>query len=221
MAFANAEGGTIAIGLSEGRIEGIGEHDENGLRQAARTFTDPPVRHRFRLVPCTTSTGRSDRVALMEIEASESVHRMANGDVFLRVRDENRRLAALEVLELEYDKGQSVFDGRAVPGATPADLRTDARFRARDTPGRPGDGPAATVTVRAAPTPVQHDRPSGADHLQRGGEGAGPVPANGPPQPVRPGRSRAHRTRWGNERPTRLLAAHPATRRVSRSQPLL
>ena len=125
MAFANAEGGTIAIGLSEGRIEGIGEHDENGLRQAARTFTDPPVRHRFRLVSCTTSDGRSDRVALMEIEASESVHRMANGDVFLRVGDENRRLAALEVLELEYDKGQSVFDGRAVPGATLADFADD------------------------------------------------------------------------------------------------
>jgi ATP-dependent DNA helicase RecG len=50
------------------------------------------------------------------------VHTNRKGDTYLRVGDENRRLGALESLELRYDKGDSVFDGRALAEFVPDDL---------------------------------------------------------------------------------------------------
>jgi ATP-dependent DNA helicase RecG len=122
VALANAEGGTIVVGIHDGAIEGVGAKAQNELRQAGRDFTDPPVRHAFRLIPCETAQGGAGEIAVLEVEASDHVHRTRGGDVFLRVGDENRRLRELEALELEYDKGQSGFDGRPVPGASASDL---------------------------------------------------------------------------------------------------
>jgi ATP-dependent DNA helicase RecG len=113
--FANAEGGMIAIGLHDGRVEGV--HDiaprVNAWRQAALDFTRPPVRHAFEEIPCTNHRDESDSIVLIEVESSERVHTSASGDTFLRVGDENRRLGLLEAQELRYDKGESTFDGRA------------------------------------------------------------------------------------------------------------
>jgi ATP-dependent DNA helicase RecG len=120
--FANAEGGLLVIGVHNGEIEGVGGHDENGWRQAARDFADPPVRHTFELIASTNVRGDPDAIAVLEVEASDQVHRTKAGDVFLRVGDENRRLREFEVRELDYDKGQTVFDGRPVAGASRRDL---------------------------------------------------------------------------------------------------
>ncbi|MFN0146990.1 MAG: ATP-binding protein [Dehalococcoidia bacterium] len=140
VAFANAEGGLLAVGLGNGAVSGIKTADENELRQAARNFTEPPVRHSFELLPAVNERGEADRIALIEVEASEHVHRMSSGEVFLRVGDENRKLRELEVVELEYDKGQSAFDGRAVPGAGLDDLDEGLldQYFARLQPHKPG-----------------------------------------------------------------------------------
>ena len=45
-AFANAEGGTLVVGLHDGRIDGVSPQAENAIRQAAIDFTVPPVRAR-------------------------------------------------------------------------------------------------------------------------------------------------------------------------------
>src|SRR6266508_2468304 len=60
--FANAEGGLIAIGIHGRQIEGVGSAESrlNDWRQAAVDFTEPPVRHKFELVPCTNSAGDDD-----------------------------------------------------------------------------------------------------------------------------------------------------------------
>ncbi len=140
VAFANAEGGLLVIGLSNKAVEGLEGADENAFRQAARDFTDPPVRHSFELLPVVTAAGRPDRIALIEIEASDLVHRTRAGDVFLRVGDEKRKLREFEVRELEYDKGQSSFDGRPVAGARLDDLDDGLmnRYFASLQPHQPG-----------------------------------------------------------------------------------
>jgi ATP-dependent DNA helicase RecG len=117
--FANAEGGVIAIGFREGRIEGVESFGSrvNDWRQAALDFTRPPVRHIFEEIECVNSRGNLDRIALIEIESSERVHANARGETYLRVGDENRRLGPLEAQELRYDKGESTFD------ATPTHAR--------------------------------------------------------------------------------------------------
>jgi ATP-dependent DNA helicase RecG len=140
--FANAEGGLIAVGFHDGKVEGISASGArmNEWRQAAVDFTEPPVKHRFELLPCTNARGEPDEIAVIEIGPSEYVHRNVRGDVYLRIGDENRKLGPFEARELEYDKGQSVFDGSAVPESTLDDLddklvgRYLTRVRARTDP---------------------------------------------------------------------------------------
>lgn len=121
--FANAEGGLIVAGIHDGAVEGVSASNRlNGWRQAALDFTQPPVRHRFDLLPCLNTKGEKDEVALIEIEPSERVHTTVKGERFLRVGDENRRLGPTESQELRYDKGESAYDGSVVEGTSLADL---------------------------------------------------------------------------------------------------
>lgn len=59
---------------------------------------------------------------MIEVEASEHVHENVKQEVFLRIGDEGRRLTAVEVQELRYDKGGTFFDGTPVNEASIQDL---------------------------------------------------------------------------------------------------
>lgn len=124
IAFANAEGGVIVIGLHDGVVEGFegNERKLNEYRQASIDHTAPPVRARFQEYPCVNAHGRPDRVLVARIDPSETIHELKNGDTYLRVGDESRKLGFAARQELEYDKGQSQYDGRMMPGAILADL---------------------------------------------------------------------------------------------------
>jgi ATP-dependent DNA helicase RecG len=131
--FANAEGGLLVIGVHDGRVEGVAGAGArlNEWRQAAMDFTVPPVRHSFGFVDCLNATSAPDQIAVLEIEPSERAHENIRGETYLRVGDENRRLSALEAQELRYAKGESAFDGTALP--PPASRRVECRERARGT----------------------------------------------------------------------------------------
>jgi ATP-dependent DNA helicase RecG len=122
--FANAEGGLLVVGIHDGRIEGVASAGGllNGWRQAALDFTQPPVRHKFEVLPCRNANGEEDHLALVEVESSERVHTNVRGETYLRVGDETRKLRPREAQELRYDKGESVFDGTIVRRASVGDL---------------------------------------------------------------------------------------------------
>jgi ATP-dependent DNA helicase RecG len=124
VAFANAEGGTIVVGISEGRVEGTDGQPQhrNGLMQAAVDHTEPPVRARSMLVECRASRGDADHLLVLDVAPSELVHATVRDEVYLRVGDENRRLAFGQRQELAYDKGQSHFDASPVHGRSLDDL---------------------------------------------------------------------------------------------------
>lgn len=126
-AFANAEGGVIVIGLWDGHVEGIRSSASklNAFRQAAMDFTQPPVRARFDQAKCMNDAGELDTLLVIRIDPSDVVHETAGGDVYLRVGDESRKLGFSQRQELEYDKGQAQYDGRAVVGASFDDLDHD------------------------------------------------------------------------------------------------
>src|SRR5205085_7089252 len=63
---------------------------------------------------------------VLDIEASEQVHRNRRGECYLRVGDENRRLTGQQERELGFDKGESFFDGTLVPDLSRDDLDLDA-----------------------------------------------------------------------------------------------
>ncbi|MCY3952721.1 MAG: putative DNA binding domain-containing protein [bacterium] len=125
IAFANAEGGTVVVGLWNGVVEGIAAAGPAKLakwQQAAIDFTVPPVPHKARLVECCNSRGEGDRLLVVEVNVSEQVHANRKDDVYLRVGDENRRLAYSQRQELLYDKGQACFEATPVAGAGMEDL---------------------------------------------------------------------------------------------------
>ena len=114
--FANAEGGTVVLGITnDRRIEGItASAKTNEWRQAARNFTDPPIRHTFRVIPCINEHGHADELAMVEVESSEQVHTNTRGETYLRIGDSTHKLGPAEAQELRYDKGEATFDGRPI-----------------------------------------------------------------------------------------------------------
>jgi ATP-dependent DNA helicase RecG len=123
VAFANAEGGTIVVGMHDGAVEGVALHpqQENGIRQAAIDFTDPPVRVDVERVSCLR--GESvDALLVLRVSPGDRVHRTRSGDCYLRVGDETRKLTYAQETELLYDRGQAQYDGDPAVGASRADL---------------------------------------------------------------------------------------------------
>lgn len=113
VAMANAEGGTVAVGLSQGVADGVTLQRANELRQASADFTEPVVRTRVVELPIPDQPdGRA--VLLFTVAPGSRVHQTRSGDCYLRIGDESRRLGFAERQELEYDRGSSSFDGTAV-----------------------------------------------------------------------------------------------------------
>ncbi|WP_395092207.1 ATP-binding protein [Armatimonas sp.] len=122
--FANADGGRIAIGVSQGEIEGVDNNPArvNDLLQAAIDYTDPPVRHGHDFLDCTDRQGDSNRLLILDVEASERVHRNKKQECYLRIGDETRRLSITEERELLFDKGEAAFDENIVPNRQKTEL---------------------------------------------------------------------------------------------------
>lgn len=120
--FANADGGTLVVGLDAGEVEGTDGNPKrrNAQLQANIDFCTPPVPAKHRLIACVDRTGESNELVMFEIEPSESVHANQKDEVFLRVGDENRRLSFAQRQELLFDKGQASYEAR--PSGAPLDI---------------------------------------------------------------------------------------------------
>lgn len=110
--FANADGGTIVVGLSDGEVEGTNASAtrRNAQIQANIDFCVPPVRAKPRLVTCIDGTGEANELLVIEVEPGDSVHANQKDEVFLRVGDENRKLNFSQRRELLFDKGQASYE---------------------------------------------------------------------------------------------------------------
>lgn len=127
VAFANAEGGLVLIGMHGGVPADAGADDRavNAWRQAGIDFAQPPVRTEVRTTQWSDPmTGRAGSFVLVDVPASETVHATAKDEVFLRVGDENRRLSFVQRTELRFDKGQAQYDR-----TTPFDATTEQMHR--------------------------------------------------------------------------------------------
>lgn len=80
-------------------------------------------------VPCTDKDGNENRILLMHIPASSSLHTNQADEAFMRVGDKSRKLTFDERLQLMYDKGERSFEDTAVYGATIEDIDMDAVAR--------------------------------------------------------------------------------------------
>ena len=90
VAFANADGGDIAIGIEDnGRITGINGNDAhlNELLRVPFDFCVPSVQADVKFLDCNDVNGNPNRVMVMHIEPSMKVHSNQSDEAFYRVGD--------------------------------------------------------------------------------------------------------------------------------------
>lgn len=128
-AFANADGGTIAIGISDKTrtIEGVDFETNklNDLLRAPMDYCNPSVQVSTDLVPCMDSRGQKNHVLLMHIDASMHMHTNHADEVFLRVGDRTKKLTFEDRITLMYDKGMRFYEDSPVADANLDDINYD------------------------------------------------------------------------------------------------
>ena len=104
VAFANADGGVIAIGVSDKtrKREGVDQYTEklNELLRVLLDFCNPSVPITTDLVPCTDKDGNDNHILLMYIPASSELHANQVDEAYMRVGDKSRKLTFEERIQL-------------------------------------------------------------------------------------------------------------------------
>jgi ATP-dependent DNA helicase RecG len=129
IAMANADGGTIAVGISDKtrRIEGV-DQDKTHLNELLRTpfdFCVPTVTVETTYLPCVDDKGLANHVLIIGVPASPRLHANQADEVFWRVGDKSRKLTFEERLRLMYDKGERYYEDSPAYDATPDDIDMD------------------------------------------------------------------------------------------------
>jgi len=137
--FANADGGTIVVGLSNARVEGTDRYEQhrNELMQAHVQYCQPAVPVRPRLVACLRDDGVEDQLLVLDIRPGDTVYANTRDEVFLRIGDETRRLSYSQRQELMYDRGNGSYESRAVKEASLDVVASDLLTQYADALGAP------------------------------------------------------------------------------------
>ena len=96
VAMANADGGMLAIGISDKtrRIEGINQYTEklNELLRVPFDFCIPSIPVKCSYMDCIDQHGNENRILLMDIPASMFLHTNQADEAYTRVGDKSRKL---------------------------------------------------------------------------------------------------------------------------------
>lgn len=121
VAMANADGGTILIGVKDdSAVEGITGHEKrvNNLLRTPYDFCKPTIKVDYEKIDCTDRNGKPNQVLALHIDRSQSVHANQADEVFYRVGDRSKKLTFDERMQLVYDKGDRFYEDTPVAGAT-------------------------------------------------------------------------------------------------------
>lgn len=150
IALANAEGGSLVIGVSNGEIKGLRAKPsaENEYRQAIHDYIKPPIKLAIDKIEVINNKGEEDEVLFITIDPADIVFENNKGEVFLRVGDESRELNYKERQELEYNKGVRQYDGEVIKGSSTEDLDTSLVGEYADRVGYLGGVPNDVLRAR-------------------------------------------------------------------------
>lgn len=130
-AFANAEGGTIVIGIDDKTkaIEGLSAltpDQVNDLVSAPKDTCIPMPQYHEEILAVTNKRGEADRLLLLHIEPShEQIIRTVKNSTYLRVADRTKELKGDDLRNLEYAKNVRHFEDECNPDAAIEDLDTE------------------------------------------------------------------------------------------------
>lgn len=115
-AFANAEGGTIAIGISDKKriLEGInkvGTVKINDFVTAPKDCCKPMPVYTEEFIDIENEDGEQDRLLLLHIHAAtDQIIRTNNDSTFLRIGDRTKEIKGEDLKNLEYSKATRHFE---------------------------------------------------------------------------------------------------------------
>ena len=128
VAFANAEGGVVFLGVDDsGVVRGLppdrSADVERWAVNVASNNCDPPIRPLVRRERLTAPGGADAEVMLVEIRRGIYVHATSGGRHYVRVGSTKQLLGGLALARLFQERGRAfVFDEQPVPTATEDDL---------------------------------------------------------------------------------------------------
>lgn len=130
-AFANAEGGTIVIGISDKtkEIEGLRICDDtkiNDFINAPKSGCKPMPSYDVEFLNIVNSSGIEDRLLLLHIHSSiDQIIRTVNDSTYLRIGDRTRELKGDDLRNLEYSKSTRHYEDECNMDAQLSDLDSE------------------------------------------------------------------------------------------------
>ena len=125
VAFANADGGTLVIGMEDdGEITGIDDYPNqvNEILRVPFDFCRPSVLVETETLACTDKFGKSNHLLIITIPQSPELHANQQDDVYYRMGDKSQRLSFDDRLRLMYSKGMRYFEDEPVADSTLDDI---------------------------------------------------------------------------------------------------
>ena len=127
-AFANSEGGLLALGVGDAkdlkagdkpqsRLWGVEENPEafDDLRRLLlQRFTPALTRVHWLRLPCILRDGQAGHVVVLRVEKSDQVHSVVGNGTWTRMDASNRELSAAEIADLAYRRGIKSAETEAV-----------------------------------------------------------------------------------------------------------
>lgn len=150
IAIANAEGGSLVIGVSNGEIKGLASRPtaENDFRQAIYDYIKPPIKLLIDKFNVINSEGNEDELLFFTIFPADIVFEDHRGKAYLRVGDESRELNYADRQELEYNKGVRQYDGEIIKNSNTTDLEAPLVYEYAKCVGYEGSTPSDVLKAR-------------------------------------------------------------------------
>ncbi|WP_240411636.1 AlbA family DNA-binding domain-containing protein [Limosilactobacillus vaginalis] len=128
VSFANADGGTVALGIKNKQFEGIDHldtHKINDFKQVGYDLIHPALKVKTEFQKVTVN-GKDNRIMLLTVESSDKyVFSNSKDDVYLRIGDESKKLTYKQIESLNYSKDIRSYEQGTVETALLADLDQD------------------------------------------------------------------------------------------------
>ncbi|TGD20980.1 ATP-dependent DNA helicase RecG [Companilactobacillus suantsaicola] len=126
IAFANADGGTVALGISNKKYEGINilsDKKKNDILQIGNQRVVPMLDINVERKKIINIQKQVDEVWLLTVSPSdEKLYANKKDEVYLRIGDETHKVTFVERKDLEFDKGIRAFEKQTVDEAIISDL---------------------------------------------------------------------------------------------------
>jgi ATP-dependent DNA helicase RecG len=119
VSFANAEGGTLVLGVHPNGTVGdlLMEEEANGALRSALALCRPPMPTKWQQQETPAGI-----IVLLQVERSTDLHMLADGRALIRTGSENRPMDGPALQMTAANKSLGDFEMEPVPGATSADL---------------------------------------------------------------------------------------------------